>query len=337
MKKVLLISQRHSIFTDPLTRAFQYIGWDIRFADYLGTPLLMTNTLTQRIFDKLPNVIRDPIRRRELRKVDDNILRIAREYVPDLIFVSKGKSLGHEMLDELRRNHIVVNWYPETMDHWQRISSIAPHYSYFFSFDPMVVDELKRTGYRNAYYVPFCADILKSASHPEPQYRYPVSFIGSFDSLRYGNREKILSTVRDLGLHVWGNKAWLNTSLKNFYHGYPSHAEMIDIYRKSKVVISMHVSGVLGSGVNVRPFEITSAGAFLLNHDERKDIFDLFTAGKEFIPFHDEYDIREKVAYYLSHDDERKRIAMAGFERTRSQHTYLDRVNEVLKIVGLSA
>lgn len=337
MKKVLLISQRYSIFTEPITRAFQQLGWEVQFADYLGTTLLMTNTMPQRIFDKLPTVIREPLRQRELRKVDHHILNAARRFQPDLIFVSKGKALGLDMLDELRRNAVVVNWYPETMDHLQRILRIAPHYTHFFNFDPLVVSALSDAGYRCANYLPFCADISKDAIFPIADFEYPISFIGSYDRARYADREHILARVKDLGLHIWGNKAWKDTSLRDVYHGYPSALEMASIYARSKVVISMHVSDVLGTGVNVRPFEITGAGGFLLNRDDKKEIYNLFSEGEEFVPFHDQHDIREKAAYYLVHDEERMRIARAGFERTRASHTYLDRMSEVLRITGLNA
>ncbi|MEK7515160.1 MAG: glycosyltransferase [Patescibacteria group bacterium] len=337
MKKVLLISQRHSVFTEPITRAFHRLGWEVQFADYLGTALLMTNTLPQRIFDKLPGIVREPLHRRELRKVDHHIIKLARKFQPDLVFVSKGKTLGLDMLDELRRHSVVVNWYPETMDHLQRMIQIAPHYSYFFNFDPMVVAKLTDSGYQHAHYLPFCADILRDASFPREQYEYPVSFIGSYDRVRYADREHILARVKDVGLHVWGNKAWKETSLNDVYHGYPSNEERQNIYARSKVVISMHVSDVLGTGANVRPFEITGAGGFLLNRDDKKEIFNLFKEGEEFIPFHNEDDIRAKVEYYLAHDDERMRIARAGFERTRSSHTYLDRISDVLRITGINS
>lgn len=336
MKKVLLVSQRYSIFTEPLIRAFRQLGWEVRFIDYLGTPLLMTNTLTQRIFDKLPSIIRGPLRRRELKKIDANILRVAREYSPDLIFVSKGKNLGHEMLDELRKKHLVANWYPETMDHWGRISSIAPHYTYFFNFDPTVVGELKKSGHQNAHYLPFCADLSKNAAYPELERQSPVSFVGSFEPTRYANREKILAPLTGLGFNLWGNKAWLKTGLRKFYRGYPSNSEMMDIYKKSKIVVGMHVSGVPGTGVNVRPFEVTSSGALLINQDERKDIFNLFRVGEEFVTFHNEHDLKEKVKYYLAHDGERNKIARAGFQKTRSQHTYSDRLDKMLKVMDLS-
>jgi len=336
MKKLLLISQKYSLFTEPLRRTFTEFGWAVSFLDYWGTPILMPYTLRHRIAAKLPVRIKEKIIQRELMKVDNEILRTARSLKPDLILVSKGKSISPAVLDELKQICVTANWYSETMDHWERISRTAPHYTHFFSFDPVVVQRLNERGYASAHYLPFCADIPKNAQFPEGKvFRNNITFVGSFEKTRYARRETLLSAVKDLGLSIWGNKAWRQTSLKECYRRFVPREQLFDLYRESKVVLGMHVFGVAGSGTTNRPFDVTGAGAFLLNQDERRDIFNLFRDGQEFISFHDEHDLRKKVEYYLAHDDERETIARAGFERTRRDHTYLDRVQKVLHIIGL--
>jgi len=335
MKRLLLISQKHSIFTEPIRKSFIQLGWEVDFIDYWGTPLLMPYTAIHRLFERLPKIIHDPIRKKQLEKIDSHIEQCVSELKPALIFVSKGKNINLDLLDRLRTKSVVVNWYPETMDHWERISRTASHYSHFFSFDPMVVSELIKSGYPNAHYLPFCADIPKDAVYPAKKYKYDVSFIGSYEKIRYRERELILSKIKDLGLNIWGNGAWRYTSLRSYYHSYASREEIRQIHQNSKIVLGMHVFGIGGTGVNVRPFDTTGDGGFLLNHDERKDIFNLFEDGKEFVSFHGADDIRQKVQYYLSHDEERERIARAGFERTKQHHTYMDRIKEVLNMVNL--
>ena len=43
----------------------------------------------------------------------------------------------------------------------------------------------------------------------------------------------------------------------------------------------------------------------------------------------------EKVRYYLAHEDERKRIALAGWERVRREHTWEKRFGEIFERMGL--
>ena len=153
--------------------------------------------------------------------------------------------------------------------------------------------------------------------------------------VRYTQRETILGRVKDLGLNIWGNKAWLGTGLKDYYHGRPETEEMLEIYRQSKIVVNIDLMvGVEGTGVNLRPFEVTSCGAMLLNHDDRKDIFNLSEEGKEFISFLGQEDIRRKVEHYLNHEEERLKIAKAGFEKTRDGHTYANRIKTIFDIIG---
>lgn len=339
--KVLLVSTKHSVFEKPILKAFQALGHEVQITDYWGNAVLMPNKFIHRTVEKLPSLIKNPIRNLARWQVDFKILAKANSYQPDLIFVLKAKDIHFSILKQLRQIGKVANYYPETFDHWNRIKSIASHYDYFFNHDSEVVRRLKETGAKHAYYLPFSANLDLETGFPSRnsvsfgQRKYPVSFIGSFMPIRYTQRETILSQIKDLGLNIWGNKAWLETSLKDCYRGRPSDEEMLEIYKQSKIVVNIDLMlGVEGTGVNLRPFEVTSCGALLLNHDDRKDIFNLFKEGREFISFKGPEDLREKVAYFFSHAKELEAVAKAGFEKTKNSHTYLKRIQEALNFMA---
>ena len=44
-------------------------------------------------------------------------------------------------------------------------------------------------------------------------------------------------------------------------------------------------------------------------------------------------DLREKVAYYLVHDEERMQIAENGYRKVKEHHGYVNRVREMLRII----
>ena len=332
--KVLLISNKYAVSAEPLRKAFMALGCQVRTVDYWDHPLLMPHGSLQRLIGKLPLAISTPLRNNAQKKIDKTIWKTAQEFQPDLIFATKAKSLSHELLEMLRTIGTTANWYSETMDHWDRIKQTAPQYDFFFNFDPYVVERMKAEGNANVYYLPFCADVAKDTQWEQPQPKYNVTFVGSFLAPRYNEREIVLNEIKDLGLHVWGNKAWEKTTIASHYHGWLSNYEDVaQVYRHSKIVINIHLPDVSGSGINFRPFEVAAAGALLINHSSRRDIFNVYEAGKEFISFDGSGDIREKVAYYLIHDQERTTIARAGFERTRRDHTYIDRAQQVLNIV----
>ena len=83
-----------------------------------------------------------------------------------------------------------------------------------------------------------------------------------------------------------------------------------------------------------RVFETTGRGGFLLM-PYIKGIEDLFGVGKEIITFKfgDFKDLKKKIDYYLEHDEEREKIRIAGFERTKKDHTYKNRWIKILETI----
>jgi spore maturation protein CgeB len=83
-----------------------------------------------------------------------------------------------------------------------------------------------------------------------------------------------------------------------------------------------------------RLFQAVGAGAMALNEycPELEDMFDI---GKEIVTFEfgNLKEVREKLSWYLSHDDERERIARAGYERGRKQHTFIARIQQIFDSV----
>jgi spore maturation protein CgeB len=55
--------------------------------------------------------------------------------------------------------------------------------------------------------------------------------------------------------------------------------------------------------------------------------------GKEVITYRTPEECAELIRYYLAHEDERTEIARAGQQRTLRDHTYYQRVQELVGIV----
>jgi len=117
-----------------------------------------------------------------------------------------------------------------------------------------------------------------------------------------------------------------------------SPEEYVKIFNASKININLHSSsyheGVDPEGdfVNPRTFELASCGAFQLV-DYRSELDSLFEIGKEIICFKDLRDIREKIRYYLDHPDERQKIADRAMKRALGEHTFENRMEEMLSVI----
>ncbi len=107
--------------------------------------------------------------------------------------------------------------------------------------------------------------------------------------------------------------------------------EYFSHFRETAINLNL-VNGNAETGLNMRHFEITAAGGFMLCHDQ-PEIKEHFEVGKECVVFHDEADLLEKIRYYLSRPSERTAIALAGQRRTLSQHLYSHRLQTILQEV----
>lgn len=84
-----------------------------------------------------------------------------------------------------------------------------------------------------------------------------------------------------------------------------------------------------------RNFEVPGCGGFLLT-TPAENLDDYYVEGKEIGCFASTHELAEKVIYYLQNEDERIRIAQAGYERTIKEHTYVHRFSEIFARMGLT-
>ena len=83
-----------------------------------------------------------------------------------------------------------------------------------------------------------------------------------------------------------------------------------------------------------RPFQAAGAGAMVIN-EYCPELEELFDVGKEIVTFefgHPE-EVREKIKWYLEHDQEREKVARAGYERAHRDHTYIARLNYIMDCI----
>ena len=61
-----------------------------------------------------------------------------------------------------------------------------------------------------------------------------------------------------------------------------------------------------------------------------------FEDGREMVLFESREDLLEKTAYYLEHEEERREIALRGWEKVQQRFTYEIQLRKMLAISGLS-
>ena len=109
----------------------------------------------------------------------------------------------------------------------------------------------------------------------------------------------------------------------------------LEHFRKAAINLNL-VNGNSDSGLNMRHFEITAAGGFMLCYHQN-EIDQYFDVGTECETFANEQELLEKIQYYLAHADKRVAIAHAGQRRTLEEHLYSHRLVSIKKVIASSS
>jgi spore maturation protein CgeB len=83
------------------------------------------------------------------------------------------------------------------------------------------------------------------------------------------------------------------------------------------------------SGIPLRVFDVLGCGGFLITNYQH-EIAECFENGRELVIYEDIPDLIVKVNYYLTHENERLRIARNGYEKVKSEYTFEKRMKSIL-------
>lgn len=326
-KKVLLAIPGGSLFTDPFVRAFERLHFECKVFDY-RQGAVFTSPTVRRILNRFPFL--KFIKKRRVAKTNRRLLKLVEEFKPTYFFTQKGENIYPETVRSIGKSGVItINFFNDMMNLWDVIKKIAPEYTYFSNQCHVVLHRLwGELGLRNCHYLAHSAEpLLEQALVKEK--KYDISFIGTYNGEIYPNREKYLTAISDLGLHIWGSDGWANSPLRNHFHGRSHGDQRLEIYANSKIVVDVNWDVWPAEGLSNRPFEVTGCGALFMTDHVREDIKRAYAEGQEVVLFKDEKELREKVQYFLLQKEDRECIALAGYRRTVKDHTYDRRIEQI--------
>lgn len=134
----------------------------------------------------------------------------------------------------------------------------------------------------------------------------------------------LLNTVNDNSKKYDG----LSGSL-NIHDGVRTLDEMPKIFNLSKINLNMTVRPI-ETGLPLRCFDILGCGGFLMTNYQ-DELNDMFQIGVDLEAYTSIDELIDKCDYYLNHDDERKKIAVNGYNKVKDNYTYYHRVLEMIK------
>lgn len=109
------------------------------------------------------------------------------------------------------------------------------------------------------------------------------------------------------------------------------YSEMPYVFANSKINLNISLRSIQ-SGIPLRAMDIMGAGGFLLSNFQ-EDFLDCFIPDEDFVYYESEDDLNNKIDYYLSHEKERKEIALNGHKKVAQNHSFEKFFNHIFDIV----
>jgi spore maturation protein CgeB len=320
--------------------------WDVRvlYVQAQGSPY---HALDQGIEDALRSVAREV----HIAGPEDNVAAIAENLRPDLVLVldAIGRSFPTDQADAMRAKGIrTAIWLPDDPYHSDQTIQLAPHYDYVFTLEQSCVQLYKDHGCKTVHHLPFAVNPeFTRYREVDTAYTSDICFIGSAFWNRVALFDELADYLSGKNFKIigwWWDRMQNYEKLKNKIHGFwLSPEETAKHYSGAKIVINMHRSAedashnrnskqIPANSVNPRLFEI-SACATLQLVDERPELANLYTPGVDIVSFQSADDLRNKIEYYLTHEEERREIVRKSLFRTVNEHTYRNRLSRLLELV----
>jgi hypothetical protein len=216
--------------------------------------------------------------------------------------------ITYPMIDCPRPN---IYWASDTHLGYDYRLEMAKKFDHVFVAQKRAVEEFKRDGVE-AEWLPHAFEPLAYPKFELASKKYEVGFIGHINS---ENRIDALDR--------------LFKEFPNFFYGQRLFEEAAEKFCESKIVFNISMLDDL----NMRTFEAMGTGSFLLTN-WIPTIEEVFEDGKHLVLYRSLDEMVDKAKWYLAHDSERERIALAGYEEVMAKHTIQHRVDRMLEVAN---
>ncbi len=178
-------------------------------------------------------------------------------------------------------------------------------------------------------------DRLGLGSLPVTDPDIPVSFVGSFEPVHRPRTAVLEHLVRcGVPLQMWGpvpGGGWGDSPLQQCHRGQAYGRDMLSILARSRITVNHH-GAVPPFANNMRLYEATGVASLLVT-DDKPNLPEMFEPGTEVVAYQDATECAKRVRYYLDNDAERREVAAAGHQRTLRDHTYRQRMIELVGMI----
>ncbi|MGE5623795.1 MAG: glycosyltransferase [Methanocella sp.] len=269
------------------------------------------------------------------------------------LMLTPGWSIGHFDLrqyhDALREAGLFhVYWATEDPTFFDEVTMrFAPHADYVFTPVEEYLPHYAAMGKPASLLLFGCNPRIHRRVQPDPRYAHDVVLVANnylnFSPEKHACRTRAIQTVlyplieAGFDVKVYGTD-WTQEKApihipKEFYGGYLYYDQSTAVYSSAKIVLGIHWDDSSRTQTSVRTFEVMGSGAFYLTYYTPAHEH-LFENHKHLVWSKEPQETVDLVRYYLTHDEERNRIAAAGQQLVYAEHTVNHRAQDFVKALG---
>jgi spore maturation protein CgeB len=262
---------------------------------------------------------------------EPNYRKVIDSFKPDIIFccltndasIAPAEGIVWETIPEItqKENIKTFNWFCD--DTW-RFDNFSSETCWYFNAcstpEPDYVERYKQIGYEN---------IIVGGWHTNHDFYpkedvekiYDVAFIGQINN---ADRENCIKYLKENGINVVN------------FHGL-SHDEMTKIWSQTKIGLNLskNYNGTpVKTQMKLRPFEVAAANKTLVLSEYHSGLEYFFDIDKEIVTFKTREEMLAKVQVLLSDDKIRNKIAIAGNERFKKEHSSHKRMQYLIEEIS---
>ncbi len=355
--RVLIIGKDFYHYVSSLVMACESLGHDVMKINLTPFKSQKGNRLSR-------NLVKMGLKGAEIRyyqKMNRQFIETAKAFKPDLCIIINGRNIGQDFLQYLKENKVATRLFMLDsirieVNICQFFLKNLTYYDKIFSYEPSDLEfmadkhpgvEYLFVGFDTSIFYP-----LREIKNKE----YDICFVGRLYPFRLKLLEKVASYAyshnRKMIVHttdrypkkdIWHVLRSFARSMK-FKAKYPYldkciidtplyNEELSKFYQRSRICINMHAgeSDKLHTGPNPRTFELLGIGSFQLIDAGHLDDVQLEN-GRHLIEYQDAEQLCQSIDYYLNQEEERQKIASAGYECAKEKYSMIECAKKLLEL-----
>jgi len=251
---------------------------------------------------------------------------------PDVLYCQDLSFFPGDVLLELKKHvRLVVG----------QIACPLPPASFIKGYDlvltsfPHFVERLRTQGVASEYFrIGFDARVLDKLGAVEKDIGF--SFVGGISRHHGGAIPLLEFLAKHTDMRVFGygaNSLARSSPIRKRHGGEVWGMDMFRALARSNITLNRHINVAENYANNMRLYEATGVGTLLLT-DRKDNLHELFEIGREIVTYASQEEAAELVQHFLAHPQQASDIARAGQARTLRDHTYAQRMAELVPILA---